>query len=177
VGAMLTKLNLIALSASGDAAEKLRLQFQNMREDIAAGLGGGDATIFHKTQLVDSLETTADATDLATVLVLANSLKALMNTHLASTGFHGVHLAASAETIAAADATNAATSYTLLNELKADYNTHNSEAGVHINNDTTNAVSSADATDLATSLTLANEIKADFNAHIVAVMSTPLVEL
>jgi len=176
VGTTLRKLDLIALTSSGAAAEKLRNWLQNLREDVAAGMGGGDATVFHKNQLASSLETTPDATDLASAIALANSLKDHMNIHLASTGLSGVHMAASAETIAAADATDAASSYTLLNELKADYNTHLTEAGVHVNNDGTNDVTSADATDLGSSLTLANEIKADYNAHIVAVMATPLIE-
>lgn len=175
MGNELRKLDLVALTASGKAAEKLHLFLANMREDVAAGIAGGAATIFHKK--ADDLENTPDAAvTLATVLTLANSLKAKMNVHLASEGVTGFHAAASAQTIAAADATDQGTANTLLNELKADYNTHLSEAGVHLNNDGTNDVTSANASDLGTSITLANEIKADFNAHVAAAMSTPPVE-
>lgn len=177
MGTTLRKLDILALSASGDAAEKFRDWLENLREDVAAGMGGGDATVFHKVLLDESTETTADAAvTLATVIALANSLKVHMNVHLASTGVAGVHMTASAETIAAADADDQTSANTLLNELKADYNTHLSESGVHINDDSTNTVSAANATDLATSITLANEIKADYNAHIAAVMATPPIE-
>lgn len=174
MGTDLRKLDLVALSASGKAAEKLHAFLVGLREDAAAGIGGGDATIFHKKS--DDLETTANASDLATVIVLANSLKSRMNIHLASTGITGVHATASAETIASATASDQTTANALLNELKTDYNTHLSESAVHLNNDGTNDVTSANATDLATSITLANEIKADFNAHVVAAMSTPPIE-
>lgn len=174
MGNVLRKLDLVALTASGKAAEKLHEFLVNMREDVAAGIAGGDATIFHKR--ADDLEVTADASDLPTVIALANALKATMNSHLASNGLTGFHATASAETIVAVDASSQGTANTLLNELKADYNTHLSESGVHLNNDGTNAVSSADAADLGTSITLANEIKADFNAHAVSAMSTPAVE-
>jgi len=175
VGNVMRKLDLVALTASGKAAEKLHEFLVNMREDVADGIAGGDATIFHKR--ADELENTADAAvTLATVITLANSLKARMNVHLASEGVTGFHAAASAETIAAVDATDQGTANTLLNELKADYNTHLSESGVHLNNDSSNAVSATDATDLASSITLANEIKADFNAHSAAAMSTPPIE-
>lgn len=177
MGNTMRKLDLMAVSASGAASEKLRNFLENMREDVAAGMGGGDATVFHKTQLDGSLETTADAAvTLATVLTLANSLRAKLITHWASTGVHGVHMTASAQAFTAPAATDQTTANALLNEEKADYNTHLSESGVHINDDSTNTVTAADATDLASSITLANEIKADYNAHIAAVMSTPLVE-
>lgn len=174
MGAELRKLDLIALTASGNAAEKLFDFLVGLREDAAAGVAGGDTTIFHKR--IDTLENIADATDLPTVLVLANSLRAKIVAHLASTGVTGAHAAASAEAIAAPVATDQGTVETLLTELKADFNTHLSESGVHLNDDGTNTVAAADATNLATSLTLANEIKADWNAHVVSAMATPPVE-
>ena len=178
MGKLLRKLDLTALSASGNAARELRDWLEAAREDIAEGMGGGDATVFHKTQLDGSLETTADAAvTLATVLTLANSLRALIITHWASTGYHGVHMTASAQAFTAPVATDQTEANALLTEMKADYNTHLSESGVHINDDSTNTVTSANATDLASSIALANEIKADYNAHIVAIMATPLVEL
>ena len=175
MGNVMRKLDLVALTASGKAADKLHEFLVGLREDAADGIAGGAAAVFHKK--ADNLETTADAAvTLATVMTLANSLKAKMNVHLASTGITGFHAAASAETIAAVDATTQLTANALLIELKTDYNTHLSEAGVHLNNDGTNLVTAADATDLATSIALANDIKAVFNAHVVAAMSTPPIE-
>lgn len=174
MGQDLRKLDLIALTASQTATEKLFAFLVGLREDAALGVAGGDTTIFHKAQ--DVLETNANATDLPTVITLANALKVKINNHFASTGTTGVHATASAETIAAADATDQGTANTLCNELKADYNTHLSEASVHLNNDGTNTVTSADATDLASSITLVNEIKADYNLHVVSVINTPPIE-
>lgn len=175
MGQLLRKLDLIALTASGDAANKLRNWLQNIREDVANAIAG-TTSVFHKGIDEGSLERNADATDLPTALVLVNSLRTIVVAHLASTGFQGAHAVASGEAIAAPVATDLATAETLANELKADYNTHLTESGVHLNNDSTNAVSSADATDLGTLLTLVNEIKADSNAHVAAAMSASYVE-
>jgi len=168
------KLDLLHIAASKTAVDKLHSYLKNLREDVADAIAG-TTTVFHKGTISGSAILSANATDLPTVIVLANELKAAIVAHLASTGFQGVHAAASAEAIAAADASDQTTANALLNELKADYNTHCTEAGVHLNNDSTNAVSSTDATDLASSLTLANEIKTDFGAHILSAMSAGFI--
>jgi hypothetical protein len=167
-------LDLTALTASGKATEYLHAFLVGLREDAAAGLGGGDTTVFHKKE--DVLENTANASDLPTVITLANSLKAKLNAHFPSTGVTGVHMIASTETIAAADASDQTTANTLINEFKLDYNNHRTESNVHINDDTVNVVSATAAIDLATSIALVNEVKTDYNAHIVAAMSTPPIE-
>lgn len=175
MGQDLRKLDIIALTASGKAAEKLRLWLIALREDTVNALAGV-TTIYHKTVLDNSTEKNADASDQDTANTLANSLKVLMNIHLPSTGNSGVHRAASAEAIAALDATDLGTAIILANELKADYNTHLSEAGVHIQNDTANAVGAADASDLPTLQALLNEIKADYNTHVVSSMAAGSIE-
>lgn len=174
MGKTLRKLDILAIAASGDAAAELYSFLQNLKEDAAIALIGNTEGIYHKG--VDTKVTTANAADLATSIALANQLKTQINLHLASTGLSGLHLAASAEVIAAANATDLATAQTLANEIKADYNTHLAEAGVHIVNDVTNAVTSADASDLATLQTLLNEIKTDYNAHILGSMASPIVK-
>lgn len=113
---------------------------------------------------------TADASDLPTVVALANAVKAAYNTHCASacsaTTGQGAHIAAdAANTVAAADATDQTSANTLLNEIKADYNTHRASTSFHASADSTNAIAAADATDLASSVTLANELKTDINLH------------
>ncbi len=173
MGSNLRKLDLIALTASKAATDKLFAVLTGLREDQALALAG-DTSIFHKA--VTSFENNDDASDLASVITLANSLKAKVNPHLASTGIEGAHLTASAEAIAAVDATDLATAQTLLNEIKADFNTHLTESGVHINDDGTNTVTAVDATNQATAEALANEIKADYNAHIAVTMASPVIE-
>ena len=168
------KLDLLHIAASKTAVVKLHSFLKHLREDVADAVGG-TTTIFHKGSISGSVILLADATDLPTVIALANEMKAAIVAHLASTGFQGVHASASAEAIAAADADDQTTANTLLNELKADHNTHCSESGVHLNNDGTNTVSSTDASDLASSLTLANEIKTDFGAHILGAMSAGFI--
>lgn len=174
MGKSLRKLDLIALTASKSATDKLHAVLLGLREDAASGLVGNAEGIFHKA--FNQAAASANATDLASALTLVNELRGLTVSHLASAGFEGDHRAASAATIAAPAATNLATAQTLANELKADYNTHLSEAGVHLVNDGANATAAANASDLPTLLVLANELKSDFNTHIAGVMSTPVIE-
>jgi hypothetical protein len=174
MGKTLRKLDILAIAASGSAAEELYEFLQALKEDTASALIGNTEGIYHKG--VDDKVVTANAADLATSIELANQLKVQINLHLASTGLSGLHLAASAESIDAADATDQATAITLANEIKADYNTHLSESGVHIADDSTNVVAAVDATDLATLQTLLNEIKTDYNAHILGSMASPIVK-
>jgi len=175
MGRNLRKLDIIAVTASKAACDKLHEYLRDIREDVA-NAWAGDTTVFHKVQLENSLEKNADAAvTLATVLTLANSLRGHTITHLASTGYTGVHVAASAAAITSPEATDQTTANALLIELKTDFNSHLTEAGVHINNDATNTVTAADATDLATSIALANDIKAQYNAHIISTMASGLI--
>lgn len=173
MGKTLRKLDVLAIAASGTAAEELHSFLQSLKEDTATALIGNAESIYHKG--VDDKVVAADAADLATSIALVNQLKAQINLHLASTGLTGLHLAASAEVIVAADATDLATAQTLANEIKEDYNDHLAEAGVHIVNDVINDVTALDASDLGTLLTLVNEIKTDYNAHILGSMASPIV--
>jgi len=116
----------------------------------------------------------ADASSLATLLVLANDLKRVVNLHFADTYAHD---SAVSGAVATAAATDLATAEALLNAIKAAYNTHRSEASVHPNDDAGNAVSAADATDQASSETLGNEIKTDLNAHMALSLAGSHVRL
>jgi len=174
MGRIMSKLDVIAVTASGAAAKKLLQLLQNMRSDVVAIADG--VVFFHQGIDDGAEEGRANATDLPTALVLVNSLRSKVVAHLASAGINGAHKAASAAAIAAPVATDLATALTLANELKADYNTHRTESGVHLNNDTTNAVAATDATDLASLLTLVNEIKADSNAHVATSVTAGYIE-
>lgn len=116
---------------------------------------------------VGSPVATADASDLATSVALANALKAAWNTHCASTAQHA---SADATNVASsADATDLASVQTLLNELKGDFNAHVVSGTFHRGAaDKIHSITSANATDQNTANTLANELKADFNAHTQA---------
>lgn len=125
---------------------------------------------------------TADATNEATLVVLANALKASYNAHCASacsaSSGQGVHIAADgANLVAAATATDTASAITLLNELKGDYNTHRASTSFHATADSTNAISAANATDEAEAITLANEAKGDLNAHYARAFANQAVEV
>lgn len=128
-----------------------------------------------------TLNASPTAADLATVLVMANALKAAYNAHGASAS---AHVAADAtNVVAAVDATDAATSYTLLNEIKADFNAHIALAASHYDlggaggDATPAAVATTDASTLGTSITLANALKAALNRHFAAGASDPTVTL
>lgn len=169
------KLDFIAITASSAAADKLRVFMQGLREDTAAAIAG-DTSIFHKGEDDEAVERNDDSSDLATALVLVNSMRTKLIAHLASTGLQGAHLAASAEVITEPVATTLVEAQDLANEMKGAYNTHLSEAGVHLNDDSTNVVASADATDQASLDTLLNEMKADYNAHVVSAMAAGYIE-
>ena len=137
-------------------------------------------TIFHAD--ASTAISTADASDLPTVIALANAIKASYNLHIASvcsasTG-QGAHLSVdAANAITSANASDQATANTLLNELKTDYNVHRASAVFHHTADATNTISSANATDLGTSITLANELKTDINLHYAAAFASQALSL
>ncbi len=170
--ASLRKLDVLAVAASGKAAEELHAYLKGLREDVADAIAG--TTIYHKNESRN--EKNADASDLATSITLANSLKVMLNIHFPSNGVEGAHATASAQEITTTDASDLSTAINLSTELKANYNSHLSESGVHLIDDTTNTVTSADATDLATLQTLLNEIKLDYNNHIASYMQTPKIK-
>jgi hypothetical protein len=129
--------------------------------DLKAQIGAGSS--FH----LDACETTvgaANASDLATSLVLANQIMDVYRFHLADTLAHKVVDPEPALT----KATDLTTAQTLANAIKADYNTHRASTTYHYTADATNVIASADATDQSSLNTLLNEIKTDFNLHMAS---------
>ena len=128
-----------------------------------------------------AIETNVDAAALPAVLVLANSLKARFNAHIANLNAHVI--ADAVNVIAAVNATDQATAQTLLNELKTDFNAHILLATVHYDlggaggDAAPAAVATANATDLATAVALANALKAAINRHFSAGAADPTVVL
>lgn len=167
-----TVRNIVDLKADQAVTELKKLRLDLMKIKVG--------TIFHMD--ASTAISTADATDLPTVITLANALKASYNAHCASacssTTGQGAHIAAdAANLVSSADATDQSSVNTLLNELKGDYNTHRAATTFHPTADGTNTVSSSNASDLATSLTLANEIKTDLNAHYAAACNHSAISL
>jgi hypothetical protein len=127
------------------------------RGDIGTGAsnGPGSTTI-----------TSANATDLATLLVLTKEIVAKTAAHAASTVAHKVVDATFVTAVSSVvDLTSAITA---LNAVKGFYNTHRASTTYHYTADATNATSSADATDQSSANTLANELKTDFTAHVTS---------
>lgn len=112
---------------------------------------------------ITDLVTTANATNEATLVALANALKAAYNAHIADTDVHGA--ADSTNAVSSANATNTASAQTLVNELKADFNAHIILEASHRGLDAQNTVATADGSNEATSITLANALKAAINRH------------
>lgn len=113
----------------------------------------------------------ADATDLATAIVLSNAIKADQNTHMASTAKHPAADATNPTT--EDDATDQATVNTLVNAIKDDIDAHQLLTASHRGTGGPGSVvaapqviAAADATDAATSLVLANALKDAFNLHV-----------
>ena len=116
-----------------------------------------------------TVETTDNATDLASVKTLFNALKAKYNTHIASTVLHAK--ADATNTVASADldgGSDQAAANAACNELKGDFNGHLDETKVHVNNDIYRTITAADASSEATSITLINQAKALYNQHVQA---------
>jgi hypothetical protein len=81
-----------------------------------------------------------NATDLTSLIILANRLKVLMNQHMSYGGGYIHVLADSADEIVAPDATDLASALTLVNQLRINFNAHLTAPGIHYNNDTVNSV-------------------------------------
>jgi len=169
----MSKRDILSVAASGEATKKLHQYLLDARNDMISLAAG--TTLYHQGIDDNALEGRSDPSGLAECLVVVNSLRGKVVSHLASTGQAGAHAAASAEAIAAPVATDLTTANTLANELKADFNTHLTEAGVHLNNDVTNAVTAADATTQGTLETLLADIKAMNNAHVAAALTAAYV--
>ena len=113
--------------------------------------------------------TVADATDLATSLVLCNQLTALYKFHMADLLAHkvaGVALSsyANVSTLAAANVQATA--------IKAAFNTHRASTTYHYTADSTNNVTAADAASTQGILnTLLNDIKVQMTAHFASGVS------
>lgn len=113
--------------------------------------------------------TAANASDLATSLVLANEIKLRYAGHgvdaLAHKAADGTNL------ITSPNATDLATAITLANEIKTDYEAHRVSTTFHHVADSTNAIAATNASDQSSLNTLLNELKSDFNAHIQAALA------
>jgi len=153
------------------------------------------STTYH--DIADTNTAAGNAIDLASAIILANSLRTNYKAHLimpseeeeavtllnalvvdyeahrakstASTG----HAAADGVNIvnpALVPCTNYATAAALSADLKTKYNAHRSQAGVHSHNDSGNEVTSTTpVTTIAMLKTLVNEIRTDFNAHCIVI--------
>jgi len=132
----------------------------------------------HYTAPVVTADTinSANATNLATSITLANDCKHTINRHFADTLAHDSAVSAQ---ITTADAlTTLAQVEALAIAIKAAYNTHLSETDVHFTNDSTNTISAADPSSSQTNTdTLLNEIKGDFNAHVISAPAGAMIRL
>ncbi len=152
-------------------------QMRLAKADLATATGAGTSwtALGSHNDRSEKTVTAADATDLATSLLLVNEIRSVYEFHRADTL---AHLNADAtNTITAPAATDLTTAQTLANELKADYNLHRSQATVHAATDSGNAISAADASNQGTLNTLLNELKADLNLHMAGGVSAKSVRI
>jgi hypothetical protein len=155
----LTDAMVHALVAERNAAREASVTDQ-YHADVTQ-ITGGD---YQNPTVAADTVTAANATDLATSLVLVNQIRGVQLRHFADTVAHDTALTA-ATTLAEAD--DLTTANALANDMKAEHNTHAADTDAHFNADSSNTVTNADATDQTTLNTLLNEIKADINAHVV----------
>jgi hypothetical protein len=138
------------------------------------------STNFHLQLSKDAAGTTlaitsANATDLATLLTLTNELIGKGKAHLTDTGAHKVTDPIAWPAFGAA--VDLATANTALNLMKASHGTHIASTTFHYNADATNTIAAADATDQGSAQTLANELKTDLTAHIASGLAGETIEL
>lgn len=138
----------------------------NTTTEVGKMILPANITTLHVANDTTNVVSSANASNLATSITLANEIKTDFNAHIASTSFHSV--ADGTNTVTSANATDLASVITLANEMKGDYNAHRSQSGVHPYNDSYWEVTSAAASDQTSANTLLNEIKADYNLHRVA---------
>lgn len=131
-----------------------------LQTDYTAHLSQG----VHATDDATNVEATANATDEASAIALANALKASYNAHLVETDVHVTDDVTN--DVTSADATDEASLVTLVNEIKADYNVHIADTDYHEVADGANAVATANASNTATAITLVNALKAAYNLHL-----------
>lgn len=131
--------------------------------DLKAQIGAGAFFHLDKSEVT---VTAANATDLATSLVLCNQAIAVYRFHFADT------LALKAADATALPALGAAidlaSANTAANLIKTSHATHIASTAAHYAADATNTVLTANATDLTTLMALLNDIKAKINAHMAS---------
>ncbi len=143
---------------------------RDMFNALKKQIGGGAA--FH----LDAAETdrqisSANASDLATSLVLVNELRAKYALHVGADNA-GAGMAHKVQdvtnVVSAAVATDLATGITLGNAIKTAYEAHRASTTYHQNADSTNTIAASNASDQSSLNTLLNELKGDFNAHMAS---------
>jgi hypothetical protein len=95
--------------------------------------------VHRPNDLVDDV-TVVPATDLTSLIILANNLKLVFNQHI-SYGGGNIHLLSDpGDTIIAPDAVDLPSALILINQIWTNFNAHLTAPGVHYNNDTVNSV-------------------------------------
>lgn len=169
-------MSVLVRNIDGLLAEALVDAFDKLKREVVLELETwAHADISSKADGTPDLVTGSAAVDLPTVLVLANSAKAVYNRHLNDTVGHKV--ADAAHVVSAAVAADQASANILLNAVKAAYELHRVSTTYHYTADSTNNVTAADATDLASSETLANDLKAKINGHINSAIKCPSLKV
>lgn len=113
--------------------------------------------------------TTADSTDLPTLIILITACQLAWKRHIADALAHKV--ADATNVLVAAVPTDLATCQTANNELKTAFNGHDDVLTWHYTADAD--IATANQSDLATGITLANAWKAKFNTHIQSAPAAP----
>jgi hypothetical protein len=162
--------NIPDLLASAVAA-----QFNEFKREIAANNSKvhADVTCTETEAGATLAVASANASDLATSITLANELKLVYETHLADAVAHKLADAAPALTAAS----DLATGITLANAIKADYEVHRASTTYHYTADATNTIAAVNASDQSSLNTLLNELKTDINAHIAAAFTTRSIKI
>lgn len=179
-----THLDYLAVAATSGANAVAETGTLNAAKDGVTPTTAPDGTkVFHFRYLAEPLATglyfhldryeapitAANASDLATSLVLAEAVRVTYLAHLADDLAHK----AADPPPALTAATSLATAITLANAIKADMNTHIASTTYHYVADGVNTIAATDASDQGTLNTLLNELKGDLNLHMASGPAAP----
>lgn len=112
--------------------------------------------------------TAADASGLASSLLLANNLLSVARIHFADDESHLLADTTNAITLVDGYATTLELAQVAANHVRVKFLAHRTQGGVHVNNDNENVAITTPATDQTTTNNLLNSLKDKLNDHIAS---------
>ena len=150
------------LTTFADLAVELNNLKAQFNSHIAFSAGGSPHLTADSTNGLTSAN--AVATDLDSMITLANALRTKYTAHLSQATVHTVD--DTFNTIGGSAVSYPSGMFALANEIKADYNLHRASTTYHESADGTNTISASTYGTAAQLIALAVELRTDIDAHL-----------